>query len=93
MFTLGVAQCVGRRRAIPLVASHRELSGANLIVGEECANKSLEELVARSVEVDAESELLNPLGRGESRDSERDVWGELLAETGRVRGVVPSAKG
>jgi hypothetical protein len=69
------------------------LSGANLIVGEECVNKNLKELVVRSVEVDTESELLNPLRRGESRDSERDIWVELLAETGGVRGVVPSSKG
>ena len=32
-----------------------------------------EVLVARSVEVDAERELLTPLGHGESRDLERDA--------------------
>ena len=39
----------------------------NLIVGEEYANKDWEGLVARSVEVDTESELLSPLRSGESR--------------------------
>ena len=67
VFTLGVAQCVGGGTRFCSLRSHRELSGANLIVGEEYANKDLEELVARSVEVDTESELLNLLRRGESR--------------------------
>jgi len=44
-----------------------------------------EELVARSVEVDAERELLDPLEYGEDRDSERDAWARLLAETVGVR--------
>jgi len=44
-----------------------------------------EELVARSVEVDAGRGLLDPLGYGEGRDSDRDTCVGFLAETGGVR--------
>ena len=36
--------------------------------------------------VDMERELSDPLGYGEGRDSECDVWFGLLAEAGGVRG-------
>jgi hypothetical protein len=41
-----------------------------------------DELVARSVEVDAGRELFEPLGYGEGKGSERDVRSGLAAETG-----------
>ena len=43
-----------------------------------------EELVPRSVEVDAGRELLDMVGYGEGRDSERDACVGLLAEAGGV---------
>jgi hypothetical protein len=42
-----------------------------------------EELVARSVDVDAERELLEPLGYEEGRSSDRDAWIELAADAAR----------
>jgi len=75
-FALGV----GRRCAVLLFGespSHRESSVANSTVG------AHEVLAARNVEVDTERELLNPLGYGEYRDSERDAWVGLLAQVGR----------
>jgi hypothetical protein len=45
-----------------------------------------EELVTRSVDVDAERELLEPLGYGEGRDSDRVAWVGLAADMGGVRG-------
>lgn len=43
-------------------------------------------VVGRSVEVEAERELLDPLGYGVGRDSERDAWFGLIADMGGVRG-------
>ena len=65
-----LALCVGRRGAVPLVGEsprveHRKLDSG----GGVCE----EELVVRSVEVDAERELLDPLGYGEGRDLEQDA--------------------
>jgi len=62
--------------------SHRQLSGAISIAGEDFAR----ELVARSVcvDLDAKRELLEPLWYGEGRSSERDAWVGLLAEIGGV---------
>jgi hypothetical protein len=40
---------------------------------------------ARSVVVDAERELFDPLGYGDGKESERVAWTGLIAETGGVR--------
>ena len=74
---------VGRRRAVPLVGESRGVERREPDCGR---GVRVEELVARSVEVDAARELLDPLGYGEGRGSERDAWVKLLAETGSVRG-------
>jgi len=75
-FALGVA----RRRAVPLVGDSLGVGRRELDCGRGVRE---EELVARSVEVDAERKLLNPLGFGEGRGSERDAWVGLFAQTGR----------
>ena len=77
-----VALGVGRRRVATLVGESPGVERREL----DCGRGVREELVVRSVEVDAERELLDPLGYGEGRDSERDAWVRLLAETGGVRG-------
>ena len=82
---------MGRWRVIPLVreslgVERRKLDGGRGV--------RKEGLVARSVEVDAKRELLNPLRYGEGRDSERDACIGLLAETGGGQGtIIPSWKG
>ena len=73
-FALGVVPLVGELPG----AEQRELG---------CERGVCEELVAWSLEVDAERKLLYSLGYGEGRDSERDAWVGLLVEMGaRVRG-------
>ena len=62
MFALGVGG------AVPLV---RESPGVERREPDCGRGVREEELVARSVDVDAERELLNPLGYGEGRESER----------------------
>ena len=53
-----------------------------------------EELVAQNVEVEAGRGLLDPLGYGEGRDSDRDTCVGFLAEAGaRQVAVVASGKG
>jgi hypothetical protein len=61
---------VERWHAVPLVGEPPGVERHGLDWGREVCE---EVLVARSVEVDAESELLTPLGHGESRDLERDA--------------------
>ena len=78
-FALGVW---GGGGAVPLV---RESPGVERREPDCGRGVREEELVARSVEVDAERELLDPLGYGEGRESERGACVRLLAETG-VRG-------
>ena len=80
---LAFALGVGRRRAVPLVGESPGVERRGLDWGREARDEAL---AARSVEVDAERELLDPLGYGEGRDSERDAWVGLLAETGGVKG-------
>ena len=77
-----VAVGVGRRRAVPLVGESPGVERREPDCGRGVRE---EELVARSVDVDAERELLDPLGYGEGRESERGACVRLLAETG-VRG-------
>ena len=79
---------VERQRTVLLVGNHhwQELSGANTIAGEEYARGSFFcFFFARSVEVDAEREFLDPFGHGEGRESERDALNRSLAETRGVR--------
>jgi len=73
---------VGSRRAVPFVGESPGVERREPDCGRGVRE---EELVARSVEVDAARVLLDPLGYGEGRGSERDAWVRLLAETG-VRG-------
>jgi len=65
-FALGV----GKWCTIPLV---RESPGVERRELDRGRGVREEELVARSVQVDAERELLDPLGYGEGRDLERDA--------------------
>jgi hypothetical protein len=82
VFPLGLAHCAGRPRAVPLVRESPGFERGELNCGRGARNG---EFVARSVEVDAESEVLNPLAHEEGGDSERDAWVGLLAETKGVR--------
>jgi hypothetical protein len=52
----------------------------------DCGRGVGEEFVARSVEVDVERKLLDPLGYGECKDSNRDAGVGLLVETGGIKG-------
>ena len=79
---LALALGVGRRRAVPFVG---ESPGVERRDDDWARGARDDELVARSVEVDAERELFEPLGYGEGKDSERDVRSGLPAETGGVR--------
>lgn len=74
---------VGRRRpAVPFVG---EPAGVERREEADWARWVRDELVARSVVVDAERELLDPLGYGVGRDSERAVGIEVPEGTGGVR--------
>ena len=81
---------LGRRCAVPLVGRSLRVERRTRMRLRLCD----EELVARSVEIDAGRELLDPLGYGEGRNSERDPCVGLLAEAGgRQAAVVASGKG
>jgi hypothetical protein len=86
---LAVALGVGRRRAVPLVGESPGVERRGLDWGREAREEAL---AARSVEVDAERELLDPLGYGEGRESERDAWVGLLVETGVSGRSSPSGR-
>ena len=76
---------VGRRRVVVVLVGEspgverRDVDCARGVRGEE-------ELVARSVDVEAEREELEPLGYGKGKDSDRAAWTGLSADTGGVRG-------
>jgi hypothetical protein len=75
---------VGRwRAAVPFVG---EPAGVERREEADCARWERDEMEARSVVVDAERELLDPLGYGVGRDSERAEGIEVPEGTGGVRG-------
>jgi hypothetical protein len=77
-----LALCVGRRRVVVLVGESPGVERRDV----DCARGVREELVARSVDVDAEGEELDPLGYGKGKDSDRAAGTGLSADTGGVRG-------
>ena len=77
---LAFALGVGRRRAVPFVG---ESPGVERREADDWVRWVRDELEARSVVVDAERELTDPLGYGNGKDSERTG---LPEGTGGVRG-------
>ena len=73
---------VWRRRAVPFVGESPGVERRE----DDGLRGARPELDTRSVVVDAESELFDPLGYGEGKVSERDVWIGIPPETGGVRG-------
>ena len=61
---------VGRRRAVLLAGESSGVERREL----DCGRGVRDELAARSVEVDAARELLDPLGYGERKVSNRNAW-------------------
>jgi hypothetical protein len=75
---------VGRRRVVVVLVG--ESPGVERRDVDCARGVREEELVTRSVDVEAEREELEPLGYGKGKDSDRAAWTGLSADTGGVRG-------
>jgi hypothetical protein len=73
---------IWRRRAMLLTGESSGVKRRDV----NCAREAREALVAHSVDVDPERELLEPLGYEEGRDTNRVAWIGLAADTRRVSG-------
>ena len=79
---LALVLAVGRRRVGPAVGESLGVERREA----DCVRGGRDELDWRSVEVEPEMELLDPLGYGDGKDTERLSCPAVPAETGGVRG-------